>query len=254
MNHSFNVELACKYGIEEAIIIENLAFWIKKNVANKSNFYENNYWTFNSSSAFNELFPYINRIKISRVLNKLEELKVLKSGNFNKLKFDRTKWYSIIDKSILQLYNIDCSNCNSPYFKMNNGIVQNETTIPDINSYINSNINKDRQTDSELKNNVVKFIQILQNQSIRFTPTECNKIIGMCEELKVNPMSSYNLSSYLRGETSLPLTKRMFLSINTYEKMKLGDYNDKQTIVKKTNVAPSKPLTKEEEELLRKYS
>ena len=45
MNHSFNIELAEKYGVECAIVIENLAFWIKKNEANNKNLYDNRYWT-----------------------------------------------------------------------------------------------------------------------------------------------------------------------------------------------------------------
>ena len=40
MEHSFNVELASIYGIEEAILIQNLFFWINKNVANNKNFNE----------------------------------------------------------------------------------------------------------------------------------------------------------------------------------------------------------------------
>lgn len=132
------------------------------------------------------------------------------------------------------------------------------TTLKTLNNkYItNKNITiKERQTvsqsyDDELKNGVVRFIQLLMNQSIRFTPSECNKIIGICEELQVNPMSSYNLSKYLRGETSLPLSKRMFLNRNTYEKMKLGDYNDKESNVKKD---VKKELSKEQIELLEKY-
>ncbi|MGL5099898.1 MAG: hypothetical protein ACRC6B_07715, partial [Fusobacteriaceae bacterium] len=64
MNHSFNVDLAAKYGIEEAIILENLAFWIKKNEKNGKNFVEGEYWTYNSASAFQELFPYMGIKKI----------------------------------------------------------------------------------------------------------------------------------------------------------------------------------------------
>ena len=34
MQHSFNVELAKEYGILEAILLNHLWFWIKKNKAN----------------------------------------------------------------------------------------------------------------------------------------------------------------------------------------------------------------------------
>ena len=73
MNHSFNVELAIKYGIEEAILIENFAFWIKKNAANNKNYINGEYWTYNSAKALEELFPYMNLKKVQRTLLRLEQ-------------------------------------------------------------------------------------------------------------------------------------------------------------------------------------
>lgn len=138
MNHSFNIELATKYGIEEAIIIENLAFWINKNKANKKHIINGQYWTYNSSKALKELFPYISEKKIQRILKKLEQLKIIKSGNFNKSAYDRTKWYTIIDKSIVQIYTIHLP-------KLSNGKDTSVQPIPDINTDINTDIknNKD---------------------------------------------------------------------------------------------------------------
>ena len=153
MNHSFDIDLAKEYGIEEAIILENFAFWIKKNSANNINFIDGNYWTFNSASALEELFPYMNLKKIQRILNKLEELNILKSANHNKAKYDRTKWYCIVDKNILEKYKIPItldnssldilSNGTNPYKssldKMSNAFTQNVQPIPDVNTDININ-------------------------------------------------------------------------------------------------------------------
>ena len=164
MNHSFNVELAIKYGIEEAILIENFAFWIKKNIANNKNYVNGEYWTYNSAKALEELFPYMNLKKIQRTLTKLEELKIFKSGNFNKKTYDRTKWYCIINSEIKAMYQLNyssqedkkaldkMSNEKNQYFseeeenpwtkcpmelpKLSNGIAQNVQPIPDINSDI----------------------------------------------------------------------------------------------------------------------
>lgn len=145
MNHSFDVDLAVQFGIEEAIIIENLAFWIKKNVANNKNFIDGDYWTYNSASAFQELFPYMSLKKIQRTLTRLEEQKILKSGSYNKLKMDRTKWYCITDSEIKKLYKIPETPINTPLDilsngkdKMTNGFTQNVQPIPDINTDINT--------------------------------------------------------------------------------------------------------------------
>jgi len=135
MTHSFNIEVAEKYGMREAVIIHNFAFWIKKNIANKKNFHDNNYWTYNSTSAFKELFPYLSESQIYRTLKNLEDLGVIKTGNYNKMKFDQTKWYCIIDKWILQIYGIHFTN-------LQNGDYKIERPIPDNKPYIKPNKEK----------------------------------------------------------------------------------------------------------------
>ena len=64
MKHSFDVELAKEYGILEAILIQNIYFWIEKNKANKKHFYDGRYWTYNSKKAFSEMFPYASERQI----------------------------------------------------------------------------------------------------------------------------------------------------------------------------------------------
>ena len=39
-NHSFNINVAVKIGIEKAILMQNIAFWIERNKANEVNFYD----------------------------------------------------------------------------------------------------------------------------------------------------------------------------------------------------------------------
>ena len=95
MTHLFDIYEAKEYGIEEAIVLYNIRYWLTKNKANKKNDYDGYYWTFNSVSAFKELFPYMSYTKVKRVLKKLQGLGVLKSGNYNKVGYDRTKWYTI---------------------------------------------------------------------------------------------------------------------------------------------------------------
>jgi len=134
MNHSFDIDIAKQYGVEEAIIIENIAFWIKKNISNNKHNYDGYYWTYNSCKSFSELFPYIKADKINRILNKLIEKKVLIVGNYNKYKYDQTRWYSIIDTSIMKKFKLE-------YEKIDNRILNNSEPIPDINTDINTYIN-----------------------------------------------------------------------------------------------------------------
>lgn len=129
MEHSFNIELAKEYGILEAILIKNIWFWIEKNRANEKNFYDGTYWTYNSTRAFNELFPYASESSIKRALKGLQEKGIIKTGNYNKSAYDRTLWYAFTDlgKSIV-------SNRQMEMNKSSNGNEQNGLTIPDINT------------------------------------------------------------------------------------------------------------------------
>ncbi|MFT8352351.1 hypothetical protein [Clostridium saccharoperbutylacetonicum] len=141
MNHSFNVEIAMEYGIEEAIILENLLFWLEKNQANKRHIKDGQVWTYNSQTALAELFPYMNRSKIQRVMIKLEDLGLILRSNYNAAKYDRTTWYALTPHgySLFILSNQLC-NMNNQLSKMSNRISQNEQPIPDINTDINTDI------------------------------------------------------------------------------------------------------------------
>ncbi|MGL4946287.1 MAG: hypothetical protein ACRC4X_01265 [Cetobacterium sp.] len=165
MNHSFDIDLATRFGIEEAILIENIAFWVKKNQANNKNFYDGEFWTFNSAAAFQELFPYMNLKKIQRTLNRLEEQKIIKSGNYNKLKMDRTKWYCIDDSEIKILYKLTNNVVKSPLDKMSNGLdtvsngfAQNVQPIPYVNTDINTDIKNKHVTCSHFKKSEKKIM------------------------------------------------------------------------------------------------
>lgn len=136
MQHSFNIELAKEYGILEAIIINNLFFWIEKNKANNVSYYDGTYWTYNSIKALNELFPYASERKISYALKHLEEEGIIKTGNYNKLAYDRTLWYAFTEKGISIL-----QKCCFHFTKSTNGFYKSDEPIPDINTDINTDNN-----------------------------------------------------------------------------------------------------------------
>ena len=129
MHHSFDIDIAKEYGILEAILINNLWFWIEKNRANGINYYDGEYWTYNSTRAFNELFPYVTERKINYALKHLIDEGIIKTGNYNAIAYDRTLWYAFTEKgkSIVQKCKMDLS-------ILSNGNVENVKPIPDINT------------------------------------------------------------------------------------------------------------------------
>lgn len=105
--YAFKKNIAKKYGVNEAVILHRLVFYIEKNIANDKHFYDGNFWIFNSKKAWLELFDFYSESQIKTILKNLVEKGAVKTGIYNKTKYDRTLWYSIIDYEIFKEYGID---------------------------------------------------------------------------------------------------------------------------------------------------
>lgn len=101
--HSFNIFLASEYGIEEAILIQHFQFWILKNKDLGRNFHEGRTWTYETLQEIAAHFPYLSPKKVERLILRLLELKIIRKGNFNKNKFDRTVWYSFENEEMFAI-------------------------------------------------------------------------------------------------------------------------------------------------------
>lgn len=99
MDHSFDVDVAKIHGIEAAIIVKNLQYWIKHNKANGTHFHDGKTWTYNSLRAWGDLFPYMSPSALKRTINKLCDVGLLVRGNYNKNPYDKTTWYAFGDES-----------------------------------------------------------------------------------------------------------------------------------------------------------
>lgn len=174
MQHSFDVDIAENLGLLEAILLNNIWFWIEKNKANNENYYDNCYWTYNSSKALGKLFPYASERQIQTALKKLINSGILKIGNYNKSPYDRTLWYALTPtgNSIMQKCKID-------YAKMSNGLCKNVTPIPDINTYIKEMDNNNKlllSTKKSEKNNT------LVKKNEQFIPPTLEEVKAYCEK------------------------------------------------------------------------
>lgn len=152
--HFFDTDIACEYGMCEAVIFQNLVYWIEKNEANERHFYDGRYWTYNSVKAFGNLFPYLSKKKIANALVHLEEEGLIVTGNYNKSAYDRTKWYGLTDKGKRLLQKV---NSISPFGIMEepekeNGFTENGKPIPDNNTYNKqTNKNTDNKTSKDTR-------------------------------------------------------------------------------------------------------
>ena len=93
--HTFDPEIAVQVGVNSAVVYRNLVFWVRHNEANRRNFHEGRYWTYNSLAAFDEQFPYLTAKQIRTALDKLVEAGLIVKGNFAEDRFKRANWYSL---------------------------------------------------------------------------------------------------------------------------------------------------------------
>lgn len=100
MQHHFDIDLAKKYGILEAVLLDNFCFWTVKNAANEVHIHDGRVWTYNSVKAFCEMFPYASQKQIRSALAHLEAEGLIVAGNFNESAYDRTKWYALTDDAL----------------------------------------------------------------------------------------------------------------------------------------------------------
>ena len=133
--------MAILYGVDNAVMIWNLMYWIEHNEANGMNFYDGRTWTFNSIEAFTKIFPFWSKGQIRRIMKSLEDQGVIMTGNYNASQYDRKTWYAFTD-SFLQMH----------LSKSTNGSVEIDNS--NIDSYINKDtteqiVNSDREDETE---------------------------------------------------------------------------------------------------------
>ena len=92
--HSFDPQIATKVGVNAAVLYQNIVWWTQKNVANKKNIRDGYVWTYNSRTAFGQLFPYLTQSQIKTAISKLIDSGLIIKGEYNAANYDRTNWYS----------------------------------------------------------------------------------------------------------------------------------------------------------------
>lgn len=188
MQHHFDVDIAKKYGILEAVLIDHIYFWVAKNRANGANYIDGKYWTFNSKKAFSELFPYASERQIKYALDKLRLDGVIEVAAYNKSNYDRTLFYTLTDRgySMLQNCPLDWTNLSN----RTDNIVQ---PIP----YTNTDINTDGYMSSP---NGSDILGTQKRKRKPFVPPTLEEVQAYCKERNspVNPKTFWEY--YNAGE------------------------------------------------------
>lgn len=162
-----NMELGVALNsLDEAIVLNQLNYWIERNKDANRNFRDGHYWVYNSYEAWRKQdFPVWSATKIKRIFTSLEGKGIVLSANYNKLAIDKTKWYTIdYDKlkKFIEEYSkgqnetstdqdeISKDADDQPIDQNDQTLGQSERALPNTNyrDYSTENTNRDLHTDT----------------------------------------------------------------------------------------------------------
>lgn len=142
MKHFFSIEAAGAVGINAALVLENIAFWVRQNGAAGRNMHQGAAWTYGSVREIADRFPYLSEKQVRGALDRLQEADLIKADNFNKMRYDRTKWYTLTEKGERITAQGDTTDeegrKESPPGA--NGTASNVVPIPDIKTDLNPSL------------------------------------------------------------------------------------------------------------------
>ena len=149
--------LATEIGLNEAIVLQQMHYWLKKSNHN----YDGRRWIYNSFPEWQKHFPFWSVMTIKRAVYSLEKQNLLYVGNYNKAKFDKTKWYSINYEKLEGMKRPSYQNDTTSVSKRNDGVYQNDTT--NTRDYTETYSERDRDDVSHVFKYISNNLEIIQS-------------------------------------------------------------------------------------------
>ena len=84
-------KLAANIGLNEAILVQQIHYWLQRSKHN----HDGQKWIYNTHESWLEQFPFWSKATLKRVITSLKSQGIINTGNFNRMKMDRTVWYTI---------------------------------------------------------------------------------------------------------------------------------------------------------------
>lgn len=101
MQYAFDMDLAQRYGVPEAIFVHRLYWWVRDNAANGRNYRDGHYWTYDSLNALTKIFPCWSRRQLQGIIARCKEKGLILTAEYNEDRRDRTTWYTITEAVIV---------------------------------------------------------------------------------------------------------------------------------------------------------
>lgn len=219
MHHMFDVAIASKYGVNVAIFLNNMSYWIHKNMAEKRHIHDGRCWTYNSQSSFSVLFPYWSRQNIRTIIERCLTEGLIIKGNYNKLAYDQTTWYTFTDKG-LSLYPIleqlhATLGWNQPGGRLESTNESAETNqpIPNINTNKKPVSSSTTATDNFLNN--TKSLQSTESDSDTADPYRSDQALDICDSRGLSLEDELQrFEKYYRDKEKTPTPEKFIAWLN----------------------------------------
>jgi len=72
-------------------LVQQIHYWLQRSKHN----HDGQKWIYNTHESWLEQFPFWSKATLKRVITSLKSQGLIKTGNFNRMKMDRTVWYTI---------------------------------------------------------------------------------------------------------------------------------------------------------------
>lgn len=97
-SRTFDVELAEKFGLNNAIFLQDIAYWIEFNRKNDTAFKDGRYWTYSTMNELAERHPYWNKNQVRHIVDTCKKNGWIIVEHYDKSSYNRRNWYSLSDE------------------------------------------------------------------------------------------------------------------------------------------------------------
>ena len=182
-----NPALAVEIGLNESIVLLQIEYWISVS----QHFIDGQRWTYQSVREMQKkVFPFWSIATINRTVQSLLQKGYLIEGNFNKAKYDKTRWFALNFEKLSELKSIAIQYDTGVFQNETRSTqnetrsTQNETTIPETTTENTTDINNilffeptEIKTEDDSKERILSFWNSLRIIVHRQITPEISKAI-----------------------------------------------------------------------------
>lgn len=116
--------LAKKVGVNHAIFLQQMHYWLRKS----KHTHDGHKWVYNSYAEWQKQMPWLTVRGVRKVIGDLEKGGYIVSGNFNRMAFDKTKWYRIDYKPLCGIEHSMCQEVSDDAPEMADDVSQSDAS------------------------------------------------------------------------------------------------------------------------------